>query len=57
MKLGKTQGLSPSVISWKSNNKKKNPWWHIYITLKGKLPDANSIMMHTPWTTKFSRYY
>ena len=55
--LGRHQGLSPSkkivtgtfthpsVTSWKSNKKKKNPWLHIYIALKGKLADANSIMM------------
>ena len=35
----------PSVISWKYNKKKKNPWQHIYIALKGKLADANLIMM------------
>ena len=35
----------PSVVSWKSNKKKKNPQQLIYIALKGKLADANLIMM------------
>ena len=41
----------PLAILWKSNKRKKNPWQHIYIILKGKLADANLIMM--PQLSKF----
>ena len=35
----------PLAVLWKSNKRKKNPWQHIYIVLKGKLADAKLIMM------------
>ena len=45
LKICNSDFAHPLAILWKSNKKKRNPWQHISIILKGKLADANSIMM------------
>ena len=57
LNLGGNQGFPPSenfviwiitclsVVSWRSNKKKKNLWQLIYIASKGKLAGVNSTVM------------